>query len=410
MSFPDREARAAMARAIFDAGVAAADPGRGVTDELTARPAPDGQPLICVGKAATRMAKAALATGLKPSQTIIVTNPENAQEVEGAQVFAAAHPVPDAVGEDAGRAVIAAVEAATDGVLCLISGGGSALLPAPVEGVTLDDKAQVNAMLLASGAEITEMNCVRQALSRLKGGGLVRLAAPAKVRALILSDVVGDDLRAIASGPTVAPLGPRSQAREIVRERGLWDALPASVQTALSRPDDAPPPEADNTLIGSNTQSVMAMMTKVREVADGLPVFLHSPALEGDVADAATRVAGCTDRGIHLFGGETTVTLVGSGRGGRNQDLALRVALMLSDKRGDYTYLQGGTDGRDGPTDAAGGVVDEATLATLADRGVDAAARLLDNDAYPALKAADALLMTGGTGTNVADLGVFIRA
>ncbi|MEM8592592.1 MAG: DUF4147 domain-containing protein, partial [Pseudomonadota bacterium] len=271
---------------------------------------------------------------------------------------------------------------------------------------TLQDKVAVSELLLASGAEITEMNLVRQALSRLKGGGMLRVAAPARVRALILSDVVGDDLRAIASGPTVAPLGTRADARALLERYGIWDQVPAAVAAHLSEDVAVPEtPEAENELVGSNTQSVIAMAAAARE-AD-LPVHIHSPSLVGDVEEAARRVAGTTDAGIHLFGGETTVQLKGDGKGGRNQELALRVALHLERSRKPWVYLQGGTDGRDGPTDAAGGLVETERLQAMREK-LDVEAHLANNDAYQVLKAGDALLMTGGTGTNVADLSVLI--
>ncbi|MEL6689261.1 MAG: DUF4147 domain-containing protein [Pseudomonadota bacterium] len=396
----------ALARSIFDAGVAAADPFDAVKTALERKPIAPGTPIVAVGKAAVRMAEAALECSDAPGAVLVVTNPENARDLTGAEVFAAAHPVPDEIGLAAGLAVEKLLHSAEQDVLALISGGGSALLPAPAEGLTLADKAAVSEALLASGAEITEMNLVRQCLSRLKGGGMLRAAAPAKVRALILSDVVGDDLRAIASGPTAAPLGGPADAKALCESYGIWDKLPAAVQDVLNRP--ATPheaPEAENELVGSNTHSVMAMAAAAKEA--GLPLHIHSPSLVGDVEDAARRVAGTTDAGIHLFGGETTVQLRGTGKGGRNQELALRVALHLERSRRNWVYLQGGTDGRDGPTDAAGGIVDAEALAEMRAK-TDVEAGLLNNDAYAVLKAGGGLLMTGGTGTNVADLGVLI--
>lgn len=395
-----------LARHIFDAGVAAADPYAGVLDVLSQRPVAPGTPMIAVGKAALRMAEAARAS-CDLGETIIATNPENAHGLPGAQVFSAAHPVPDENGLAASEAVEDLLRQATEDVLVLVSGGGSALLPAPALGLTLADKAAVNEALLASGAEITEINLVRQNLSRLKGGGMLRAAAPARVRALILSDVIGDDLRTIASGPTVAPLGSKSDARAILTRHALWEGLPVSVRSHLQTTE--PPselPEADNTLVGSNGLSVFAMMRAAQ--GHGYDVHMHAPPLTGDVDEAARRVAGTTDPGIHLFGGETTVQLAGTGKGGRNQELALRVALYLERDRRPWVYLQGGSDGRDGPTDAAGGLVDANALAEMRKR-VDVEALLANNDAYPALKAGNALLVTGGTGTNVADLGVLIR-
>ena len=403
----DLNEKRSAARAIFEAGVAAADPFAGVDKALCAQPMAQDVSVIAVGKAAMRMAEAALKHVPSPAELVVVTNPENAGELEGAQVFASAHPVPDEIGLKASEAVETALGRAAGEVLVLVSGGGSALLPAPADGLTLQDKIAVSELLLGSGADIVEMNLVRQRLSRLKGGGMLRAAGQARVRALILSDVIGDDLRAIASGPTVAPLGSNSDARAMLQRYDIWNAVPQAVRDVLAKADTAEDlPEAQNDIVGSNTVSVMAMAEKAREFS--LPLHIHAPALVGDVEDAARRVVGCTDPGIHLFGGETTVQLKGKGKGGRNQELALRVALHLERDKADWHYLQAGTDGRDGPTDAAGGIVDAEALRTMRQK-VKVEALLADNDAYPALKAVDALLMTGGTGTNVADLGVLIR-
>ncbi|WP_255449595.1 glycerate kinase type-2 family protein [Shimia ponticola] len=397
----------AFAQEIFGAGVAAADPFNAVTQALQARPPEPGAPIIAVGKAAMRMVEAALAFGSEPSATVVVTNPENARQMAGVEVFAASHPVPDAVGVEAAEAVEDILQAADAGteVLCLISGGGSALLPAPADGLDLQDKISVNELLLGSGAEIDLMNAVRQQLSRLKGGGMLRAAAPARVRALILSDVVGDDLRAIASGPTVAPLTDASGACAILSDLGLWDRVPERVRAHLQsqRETDRPLPEAENILVGSNALSVAAMAKQA-----GGQAIVHEEPLVGDVGDAAARIAAVTTPGVHLFGGETTVVLTGSGKGGRNQELALRVAMALQGQTG-WVFLQGGSDGRDGPTDAAGGIVDGGTVDRIRAAGGDPEALLANNDAYAALTLAGDLLMTGGTGTNVADLGVLIR-
>jgi len=399
----------AEARRLFDLGVDAADPGRAVTRALNAAPLSHPAPLLLsVGKAAIAMAESAL-DHVTPSETIVVTNPENARDVPDARVFASAHPVPDAIGAEAGAHVIDRLSRLGEGdaVLALISGGGSALLPAPVGGVSLEDKAAVNAALLASGADITDMNLVRQQLSRLKGGGMVRVAAPARVRALILSDVVGDDLRVIASGPTVSPIGTQAEARAILKERNIWDSMPASVRAALSGSAPAPlSASAENTLVGSNGQSRAAMLSGAPDAR------LWEADLEGDVQDAARAIADWADGpGTWLMGGETTVQIKGTGRGGRNQELAVLLAHEAQARGwGPWVYLQGGTDGRDGPTDAAGGIVDAGSLDRMVKAGCDVDAMLANNDSYALLKASGDLLMTGGTGTNVADLGVLIRA
>jgi len=386
------------ARRIFDAGIATADPEKAVARHLDAQIAPTL--IVALGKAALRMARPALARFPK-SRCLVVTNYENAQALVGAEIFAAGHPVPDENGAKAAQAVIAALKAADGPVLALISGGGSALLPAPAGGLSLADKAAVNRLLLGAGMDIRAMNLVRQQLSDIKGGGFLRHAAPHSVTALILSDVVGDDLATIASGPTVAPLGTAQDAVGLLTGRGLWPQLPDAVRLHLETAQ--PPtrlPDAENVLIGSNGQSVAAMAL----AADGAQVL--STPVEGDVADAARMICDNASPGITLWGGETTVVLQGTGRGGRNQELALRIAVEAQ-RRGwsDWTCLQGGSDGRDGPTDAAGGIVDQGTLGRIGD--VDP--YLANNDSYTALEKAGDLLITGATGTNVADLGVLIR-
>lgn len=391
------------AKQIFDTGVSAADPYlrvKSYIDQVTDEPVL----IIAVGKAAVMMARAALET-FPGTEAIVVTNYENAAVLTGATVMAAGHPVPDENGEMAGKAVIAALKCANGPVLALISGGGSALLPAPAGEITLADKAMVNEALLGGGIDISEMNLVRQQLSDLKGGGMLRLAAPHPVTALILSDVIGDDLSAIASGPTAAPLGDKAAARETLQKFGIWDEMPATVKAHLLRDENALDlPDHKNILIGSNGQSVVAMSQAVSDVV------MIDKSIEGDVADAAKEICDSCGHGITVWGGETTVLLRGDGRGGRNQELALRIAIEAK-ARGwsDWTCLQGGSDGRDGPTDAAGGIVDAGTLQRIAEAGGDLEALLANNDSYAALALAGDLLMTDATGTNVADLGVMIR-
>ncbi len=383
---------------IFQAGLKAADPYAAVAGALDDVPTP--ALIIAVGKAARLMAQAALAR-FSGVTCIVVTNYENAAELAGATVLAAGHPVPDANGAAAAKAVIKALHKAQGPVLALISGGGSALLPAPAGPLTLADKARVNELLLGSGLDIVAMNLIRQQLSDLKGGGFLRHAAPQAVTALILSDVIGDDLSAIASGPTVRPIGTAQEAMALLQEAGLWGKVPAVVRHHLeTAADPGPLPAACNLLVGSNAKSVAAM-----KAAAGDAHVIAQPVV-GDVADAARKICDCTVMGTTVWGGETTVVLRGSGRGGRNQELALRIALE-AERRGwrEWTCLQGGSDGRDGPTDAAGGLVDQDTLGKIS----DLAARLANNDSYAALEEAGDLLITDATGTNVADLGVMIR-
>ncbi len=394
------------ARDLFDVAVRAADPALALRDSLQRAPFPKGRPIIiALGKAAVPMLREAF-THLPDENAILITNAENKTEMTGVQTFIAGHPIPDEAGELAGKAVMAALDNATDQdcIIALISGGGSAMLPAPVAGVTLTEKMQVSKLLLAGGYSISEMNLVRQQLSRLKGGGFLRTKAP--VHAYILSDVIGDDLRVIASGPTAEPIGTRAQAVALLRP--IWADLPASVQNHLSGPAPEMPQHhaAQNNLIGSNRLSLNAMHAAAPKGA-----LIVNDALIGDVADAARQIAQAaraTPAGAQclIFGGETTVTLRGNGRGGRNQELALRVALELQDFDRDWVFLSGGTDGRDGPTDAAGGIVDRGSLRRMA----KPLAYLANNASYDALLSSDDLLMTGGTGTNVADVQIMLIA
>lgn len=398
------------AKALFKVAVAAADPAKALHPHLADLPAIDGRYLVvAVGKAACAMAEEAL-RHLPDAEAIAVTNYENVRDVEGCKVMAAGHPVPDANGEKAGIAVIEFLQSAAenDVVLALISGGGSALLPTPVAGISLEDKAEVSRILLGAGFDITEMNLVRQQLSVLKGGGMARLAYPAKTKAFILSDVIGDDLRVIASGPTVSRIGTRDEVNTLLRGRGIFDQLPDAVQKLLNvSVEPVVMVSAANTLIGSNGHSLKAALS-VNPKAK-----LVTSALVGDVADAAEQVVQAIKTHsdpVLIFGGETTVSISGTGNGGRNQELALRVAMLAENENlGEWVFLSGGTDGRDGPTDAAGGIVDNGTLDRIRGKA-DVDAMLANNDSYHALEIAGDLLMTGATGTNVADIQIFIRA
>lgn len=410
-----------IATQIFHKAVETADPALAMKRALSRSPfpvpAPDGKYIIVgIGKAAPAMMREALSRIVGPYTALCITHPENTESAGDATLMYGAHPVPDESSLSAGRAVsdLLATAGPSDRVIALISGGGSALMALPVPAVSISDKAKVSDLLLAAGVDIMQMNLVRQHLSDLKGGGFLRHAAPASVCAYILSDVIGDDLRAIASGPTVAPIGSRKEAREICQKAGIWDDLPVSVQDHLSQSGDNRQPihPGENNLIGSNRQSLHAAETAATAFG---PVQIVSDHLTGDVRNAATLLldaaeAAPSGTSVLLAGGETTVQLTGSGKGGRNQELALHVALG-AEKRGlsgDWVFLSGGTDGRDGPTDAAGGIVDAESLKRLRNAGIDPAALLDNNDSYAALSASDDLLMTGATGTNVADIQCFL--
>ena len=410
------------AQALFQAAIDRADPAQALQQQLQSSPLadlPEGGRnfILAIGKAAVPMMRAALDMIPNPAQALAIANPENTTEIPGATVLSGSHPVPDEASEAAGKAAIQMVKGMSqnDRLVALISGGGSALMVAPAPGLTLANKTDVNKLLLASGLEINDMNLIRQQLSDVKGGGLLRHAQGAQVQAFILSDVIGDDLRAIASGPTVTPIGSRAKAREIMQGAGIWDSAPVSVKTHLEQPDASTGtlPVATNTLVGSNRYSLKAMMAMAAD--QGWVAKLITHRLVGDVQDAADIVVQAAqsapqDQPVALvFGGETTVQIAGTGSGGRNQELALRVAQRANDIPGDWVFLSGGTDGRDGPTDAAGGLVTPQTWSRIQQAGHDPQALLDNNDSYAALAAADALVRTGGTGTNVADVQVFLR-
>lgn len=428
------------ALSIFQAGIAAADPYQAVKRYLA--PELFGSyskvHLIAFGKAACAMAQAAqeiIPAGMLAGKGIAVTNYENVTRVDNVDVIGAAHPLPDAAGLKAAQIIADRVRNAKENelVLVLVSGGGSALIPYPAGQITLQEKIDATDLLLASGATINQINCVRKHLSQLKGGGLARMAAPAHVHALILSDVLGDDLSAIASGPTVADNSTYADAIEVFKAKGIWDRVPANVrqhleQGRLGNIAETPKPGDDifktcpehsrrntgHTLIGSNTISVNVMLQAAQNL--GYEAELYSDHLCGEARTVgATLVAQCVKRQQNkpialLAGGETTVTLKGNGRGGRNQEMALAFAIAAEQQglTGDWVFLSGGTDGRDGPTDAAGGIVDPNTIKRMTQAGVNPIELLENNDSYTALKTSDDLVNTGATGTNVADLQIVL--
>ncbi len=412
----------ATAKSLFHVGLRAADPTLAVRRELSQNPLPRLPKgtlyFAAFGKAACAMIHEALqhAPPGNRVKALAVTNYENAREVEGCKVLAAGHPLPDANGSKAAQHVSDLLRNANanDHVVALISGGGSALLPAPIQGISLDDKVTTSHILLNNGYDITEMNMIRQQLSSLKGGGMSLLAQPASLRGLIISDVIGDDLRTIASGPTVAPIGDNKTARDLIMHRGHWELLPKAVQAQLTAGSNQdfnwPLPEVKNTLICSNRYSLNAIKAAVTDHE----AFILDEALDGDVSEAVAKISAQIRDHIAskplcmIWGGETTVTLRGNGKGGRNQELALRLAQALDNLSGDWVFLSGGTDGRDGPTDAAGGLVDGSTVKRIIDQGYLPKTFLDRSDSYHALKHSGDLLMTGATGTNVADVQIFL--
>jgi len=425
------------ALSIFQAGIAAADPYQAVKRYLVPELFDDYSKvhLIAFGKAACAMAQAAqeiIPAGKLAGRGIAVTNYENATSIDNVDVIGAAHPLPDANGLKSAQIIAERVQNAQkhELVLVLVSGGGSALIPYPAGQITLQEKIATTDLLLASGAAINQINCVRKHLSQLKGGGLARMAAPAYLHALILSDVLGDDLSSIASGPTVADATTYADAIEILKAKGVWEQVPSNVrqhleQGKLGHIAETPKPGDDifnntgQTLIGSNTISVNAMREAAKNL--GYETELYSDHLSGEARTVgATLVAQCVERRLKspsqtnpialLAGGETTVTLKGNGRGGRNQEMALAFAIAADQQglTGNWTFLSGGTDGLDGPTVAAGGIVDQNTIKRMTQAGANPIELLENNDSYAALKASNDLVITGATGTNVADLQILL--
>ena len=389
--------------------------------------------IVAAGKAAAAMTAAAAETlGDRLERGVLVTKHGHLAGhplPPTIDAFEAGHPVPD----EAGRAAVVAFEEALAGrregnvVLALLSGGASALLADPANPISLSELQATTGLLLRSGASIVELNAVRKHLSRLKGGQLARLAAPATVVSLILSDVVGDPLDVIASGPTAPDPTTFAEAWNVVERRDLADALPASVRVRLragveGRLPETPKPgdplfgRVHNVLVGSNRLAALAAAGEARAL--GYTTLLLSTFVEGEAREVA-RVVAALGRGVlaHgdpapppaclVLGGETTVTVRGNGRGGRNQELALAAALALEGTDG-ISVMALATDGSDGPTDSSGAIVDGATAAAIRAAGLDPASALAANDAYPALEAAGSQLKTGPTGTNVNDLTVVL--
>jgi glycerate 2-kinase len=389
--------------------------------------------IIAIGKAAAAMAAAArdaIPTDILAEPGLVVTGYDSAGSLTGFNVRGAGHPLPDQNGVAAAHAVAEKLQNAQAGelVLLLISGGASAMLPYPVDPISLDDKIATTGLLLGSGATINEVNCVRKHLSKLKGGGMARLAVPADLQALILSDVPGDDFSTIASGPSVADPSTFANAISILENRQLLDRAPASVRQYLLggsrglqpetlKPGDPVLKSVSCSLIGSNALSIAAVCQTVSQ--QGYQTLVYSRTLAGEAREVAKQWAETCAASLgdslkqamaFVAGGETTVTLSGSGKGGRNQEMALAFALAAErlDLKCRWTFLSAGTDGRDGPTDAAGGIVDQTTLEKIRRSGIDPQAALDDNDSYPTLKSASALVMTGATGTNVADIQILL--
>jgi glycerate 2-kinase len=367
--------------------------------------------LIALGKSAPAMARGACDVLDARVEAGVVTTltPESAHLPDRVQVILAGHPLPDAGSLRAGETALDLARRARPGdlVLALISGGGSAMAEFPVPGVALDDLRRLTGLLLHAGAPITAINAIRGELSLLKAGGLARAAAPAQVIGLLASDVVGDDPASIASGPTVPRTAHPGAARRCLERYGIWNAAPEAVREALRRPM-AParlslPPH--NLVIARNEDMLAAVARQAQVI--GLPARILTTRLQGEAFPLGkrlgARVASAARPMCLLAGGETTVTIRQGGRGGRNQELALGAALAL-DGVSRCALVALASDGIDGPTDAAGALVEGETAARARALGLDVQQAAEAHDSYPLLDRLGALLRTGPTGTNLADI------
>jgi hydroxypyruvate reductase len=327
------------------------------------------------------------------------------------------HPVPDERGVAGSHELLEIAGAATerDLLICVLSGGASALLPAPAPPVTLQEKQEITRRLLASGATIHEMNAVRKHLSRIKGGRLAEAAYPAKMITLILSDVIGDDLDTIGSGPTVGDRSTLADASRILEEYSI--PQPSRWTEETPKPGDPELESVQNMIVGSNRQAIDAAAKQAQAL--GYRTLVLSTFIEGETRDIAAMHAAiareilASGRPIRrpaclLSGGETTVTLRGNGLGGRNQEFVLAAAIALEGVADNVTVFSAGTDGTDGPTDAAGAIADSRTAAKARARGLDPAKFLAANDSYHFFEGLDSLIKTGPTGTNVMDVRVLL--
>lgn len=345
------------------------------------------------------------------------TFPAGQQPPDRVEVVEAGHPVPDEAGIRATERVLRLADSlgGDDLLVVALSGGGSSLWPAFADGISLDDAQETFRLLLTSGADIHAINIVRRQLSRTGGGGLVRAAHPATVLALVISDVVGDDLTTIASGPTVPDPTTRADALGVLRRFGLIDRVPESVQ-ALLKTDRIPGwsgvGHVRTELIGSNRDALEAAHREAERL--GYTVALHPESVAGEAREVGRQLARdalaveADSPVCLLWGGETTVTVTGEGRGGRNQEVALAAALELDGTARSVVVLSGGTDGIDGPTDAAGAWATPLTAVQARSRGLSLGDYLARNDAYAFFDALDGLVRTGPTHTNVMDVQVAI--
>ena len=384
---------------------------------------------IGFGKAACSMAKAAEDElgDLIDAGIIITKYGHVGYQLSKIEIIEAGHPIPDENGLRGTEEIIKLLKPADENTLivCLISGGGSALLVSPYNGITLNEKQKITELLLKAGADIYELNTVRKHISQVKGGRIAEIAYPSKIISLILSDVISDRLDVIASGPTSPDNSTFNHAIAVIEKYGLTDKCPAGIIDTLKKGttgeiSETPKEEnkifqnTENIIIGSNQKALKAAKAMAESL--GLQVEITSSEQIGEARDIGKRLAKKARKALSVMhnericlisGGETTVTVKGSGKGGRNMELALSFAIEIEGVEG-ITMLSAGTDGNDGPTDAAGAIVDGETVEKARAIGLDPLEYLANNDSYNFLKKIDGLFITGPTGTNVMDLQIIL--
>ncbi|HLY20700.1 MAG TPA: glycerate kinase [Bryobacteraceae bacterium] len=412
------------ARSILRAALHAANPADAVTRRLAREDFTRYRNVYIVGagKAGASMGRAAeRVLGRRIASGLLNVKYGHTAALRRIVLNECGHPVPDQRGVDGARRIaeIAAGAGQDDLVLCLISGGASALLPLPADPITLDEKQQTTKMLLSCGANIHEFNTVRKHISRIKGGQLARMAYPAQVLALLLSDVIGDDLDVIGSGPTAPDASTFARSRAILEHYGIFQRVPSSVRRRIAQGQSGAVPETPkpgdpifsrvrNQVIGSNRLAVDAAAARAREL--GFRTLVLSTFIEGETREIARMHAALAREIVYsgrplkppaciITGGETTVTLRGDGLGGRNQEFVLAAAIDIAGLP-NVVVLSAGTDGSDGPTDAAGAIADGRTLS----RDPRAPEFLARNDSYHYFEGLDDLVVTGPTNTNVMDV------
>jgi glycerate 2-kinase len=407
-------------RDMFDAAIAAASPDKAVPANLP--PPPAGRTVVVgAGKAAASMARAVDShwPADEPLAGLVVTRyGYGVGPLKRIEVVEAAHPIPDAAGQEAARRILDLVKGLgpDDLALCLISGGGSALLSLPAPGITLDDKQTLNKALLRSGANIHEINCVRKHLSAIKGGRLALAAAPARIVSLIISDVPGDDPSVIASGPTTPDTTTLADAKAVLRRYGI--VAPPSVQALLEDGKSETPKPGDPAFARSETRIIAAPQASLEVAAElagraGYRPLILGDAIEGEASEVGKVIAGIARQvAIHgqpapspcvlISGGETTVTVAGGGKGGRNVEFLLSMAIQLEGLPRVFA-IAGDTDGVDGAEEVAGAIVTPDSLERARKLGLNARASLADNDAHGFFRELGDQVVTGPTLTNVND-------